>query len=346
MNIRLKLSRSQIRRLSRIERKTNDRLQALRIQILLLLHRKWLVKDIVDLLSCARATVYRTLYRFEDLGEASIEDQRKNREPIKANDKVRTRLFSYLEYTPRDFGWQRASWTLELFSLQLKDDENVTISPRHVKNILVSLHCRRGKPRVALRIPIRGRRKILRKIANIVRKANSTDEVFYVDEADVDLNPRIGYAYIPQGKQPLVLTPGKNVKRYLAAALNARTGKLVYTEGERKNSSLFVDLLKKMQATYRKAKRIILLLDNYVIHKSKMTRKALAEIGDRVRLVFFPPYSPESNKIERLWKQMHDHVTRNHQHRSIDDLMTAVRVFLKGVQPFPGSKVSIMKQVA
>ncbi|MBI3303403.1 MAG: transposase [Deltaproteobacteria bacterium] len=59
-----------------------------------------------------------------------------------------------------------------------------------------------------------------------------------------------------------------------------------------------------------------------------------------------PPYSPEANVIERLWKQLHDHVTRNHQHPTIDSLMEAVDDFLTAVQPFPGTKVSTLPLAA
>ncbi|TDJ64591.1 MAG: hypothetical protein E2O35_08610 [Proteobacteria bacterium] len=53
------------------------------------------------------------------------------------------------------------------------------------------------------------------------------EEVFYVDEADIDLNPRIGPAWMPKGKQMTVPTPGKNRKHYLAGALKARTGAMI-----------------------------------------------------------------------------------------------------------------------
>jgi hypothetical protein len=53
--------------------------------------------------------------------------------------------------------------------------------------------------------------------------ASSKEEVFYQDEADVHLNPKIGATYLKRGQQPVVLTPGNNVKRYIFGALNART---------------------------------------------------------------------------------------------------------------------------
>jgi transposase len=70
----------------------------------------------------------------------------------------------------------------------------------------------------------------------------------------------------------------------------------------------------------------------------------LAALAGRVQLHFLPPYSPESNVIERLWKQMPDHVTRNHQHRTIDALLYAVECFLVAAQP--GMKVSTLRLAA
>jgi len=41
---------------------------------------------------------------------------------------------------------------------------------------------------VGLRIPVRARRRILRKINRSVKRADGEDEVLYVDEADIALN--------------------------------------------------------------------------------------------------------------------------------------------------------------
>jgi len=179
-----------------------------------------------------------------------------------------------------------------------------------------------------------------------VRSADAKNEVFYLDEADIDLNPRIGTTYMRRGKQLVVLTPGKNVKRYVAGALNARSGKVVHVVGEQKNSDLFLALIDALRRTYRRARRIHLVLDNFIIHKSRRTQHHLARFGRRIVLHFLPPYSPESNVIERLWKQLHDHVTRNHTHRAIAPLMEAVDEFIEGAQPFPGSQVSMLAHAA
>ncbi|GAB1045193.1 MAG: hypothetical protein SPiBPW_35630 [Shewanella algae] len=52
--------------------------------------------------------------------------------------------------------------------------------------------------------------------------------VFYGDEVDIDLNPKIEAGWMPKGQQKRVITPGCNRKHYLAGALHSRTGTVLY----------------------------------------------------------------------------------------------------------------------
>jgi putative transposase len=201
-NITLKLYRAQRRRIGRRFSKSRDRIEALRCRILLLLDAGESPAQISRWIGCARATVYRTLYRFENLGEAALIDQRCSPGPRKVTTDVMHGLLSLLDQSPREKGWQRSTWTLELLAMEILQQTGIHLSSSHIRNLLLDLKCRRGRPRPALRIPVRGRRRILEKISRLVQRASAQEEVFYVDEADVDLNPRIGLTYIKKGNQP------------------------------------------------------------------------------------------------------------------------------------------------
>ena len=346
MHISVCLTPVQTAEICELMKRTTSRVEAQRCRIVLLLAEGRRVREVHKMVGCVRSTVYETLYRFVDEGMDGLLVQRLHAAARKATPEVRARLLTYLDHTPRHFGWQRPTWTRELLALQLQTDTGVTLCNSYIGTILRQEKCRRGRPRPALRIPVQGRRAILDGIHALVAQASGTDEVFYVDEADIDLNPRIGLTYIKPGRQPLVLTPGQNVKYYIAGALNSRTGSIVYTHGPKKNSGLFVSLIEQLATAYRRARTIHLVLDNYIIHKSRQALQALDTFQGRIQLHFLPPYSPEHNAIERLWKQMHDNVTRNHQHSSMQSLWKAVTRFLKAAQPFPGTKVSTMRLVA
>ena len=64
-----------------------------------------------------------------------------------------------------------------------------------------------------------------------------------------------------------MLTPGQNVKRDLAGALNAKSGRLAWVEGPRKTSALFIALIEHLvKRAYARARVIHLVLDNFRIH--------------------------------------------------------------------------------
>src|SRR4051812_29172767 len=125
-------------------------------------------------------------------------------------------------------------------------------------------------------------------------------------------------------------TPGQNEKRYLAGALDARTGKLTWVEGSRKTSLLFLRLLHLLVTrAYRSARVIQVILDNYGIHDSLQGRLTLATVKGRLKLHFLPPCCPDHNRIERVWEDLHANVTRNHRCRTMEQLMEQVKIYLR-----------------
>ncbi len=104
----------------------------------------------------------------------------------------------------------------------------------------------------------------------------------------------------------------------------------------------YISLLKRLKATYRRAKTITLIVDNYIIHKSRETQSWLKE-NPKFRGIYQPVYSPWVNHVERLWQALHDTITRNHQCRSMWQLLKKVRHFMETVSPFPGGKHGLAK---
>jgi len=229
-----------------------------------------------------------------------------------------------------------------MLSEQVRRKLGIFIHPSTVRRALPKLgvHWKRARP--TLNIPDPQKAQKIQAIDEALAKAGESDPVFYVDEVDIDFNPRIGACWSPRGRQAMIPTPGKNQKRYLAGALNARTGKVIWVEWHCKNAEIFIRLMAELRKRYRRARRITLILDNYVIHKSAMTQCFLS-VHKKFRLLFQPAYHPWVNRIERLWKQLHDTVTRNHRFSTMEALMRAVRKFMIAVSPFPGNEASLAR---
>jgi transposase len=132
-----------------------------------------------------------------------------------------------------------------------------------------------------------------------------------------------------RGQQKEVSTPGKNEKRYLAGAQDARTKELICVEGERKRRYLFL-LLWELVTRYPTAKKIHVILDNYAIPMSRLVQASLqTPQGRRIELHFLPPYCPDHNKIERIWQDLHANVTRNHRCFEMPELINNVHDFIR-----------------
>lgn len=319
-------------KLQRQARCTRD--VALRTRLLIVLHADQAMPklQIARALHCSRQTVYRVIDRFNEMGEAGLVDRREDNGDRKIDTGYVSILKWILECRPGDFGHRRPTWTHRLLITVAERLAGIRISRRSMGRLLRQLRVRRGRPKPLAPCPWPAKRRqaVVLAVKSLIDTLPINQVAVWEDEADLDLNPRIGFDYMLPGTQRTVLTPGKNVKRYLAGAMDSRTDRVTWVTGERKNSALFIAMLKKLATTYPDAKRIHVICDNYTIHSSRQTQTWLSEHGQRFKLHFLPPYCPDDNRIERkLWREMHANVTVNHQCKTMDELMAEAIRWLK-----------------
>ena len=329
------------RRLKRVVRKSKDANHCRRANALLLLWEGYCKSQVARLLQAARSTVDDWLCRYETYGEAGLVPERPGSPETTVNDTLRSRLLELVGEQPSRYGYHRSRWSSELLAIQLARELDVAIHASTVRRLLPKpgIAWNRARPTLCIKDPQKDRK--MRAIRRALNRADAENPVFYVDEADIDLNPRIGSAWMLKGKQTAIPTPGKNRKRYLAGALHSLSGQVTWVEDDKKNSYLFIHLLAALRKVYRRAKRITLIVDNYIIHKSAITQCFLRH-NRQFKLLFQPVYHPWVNDIEKLWKQLHDNVTRNHRCPNMNQLMQAVRYFMNHASPFPGTNVALL----
>lgn len=307
---------------------------------------------------CAQSQVYRTAHLFLQEGLPGMADKREDNGAPKVNLRYESELMMIVAGSPQEHGYLRPTWTQELLVRVLAERTGVTISASRMSRLLRRHKVRLGRPKPIVICPWEKARRDrkLRRIRRLVRDLGPDEVALYLDEVDIHLNPKIGLDWMLRGQQKTALTPGRNEKRYLAGALDARTNKLIWVEGEHKTSLLFLQLLYRLVTrTYRTARTIHVILDNYGIHDSHQVQLALATVKGRVRLHFLPPYCPDHNRIERVWQDLHANVTRNHRCQTMEELMTQVKAYLdarnqrgrhcyarpKPVERFPESRKAI-----
>ncbi|WP_276097486.1 IS630-like element ISEc33 family transposase [Klebsiella quasipneumoniae] len=331
------IPRGERRLMQKAIHKTRDKNHARRLTAMLMLHRGERVSDVARTLCCARLSVSRWINWFTHSGIEGLKSLPAGRSRRWPFEHICTLLRELIKHSPGDFGYQRSRWSTELLAIKINEITGCQLHAGTVRRWLPSagLVWRRAAPTLRIRDPHKDEKMAV--IHKALDECSAEHPVFYEDEVDIHLNPKIGADWQLRGQQKRVVTPGQNEKYYLAGALHSGTGKVSYVGGNSKSSALFIALLKHLKATYRRAKTITLIVDNYIIHKSSETQRWL-KANPKFRVIYQPVYSPWVNHVERLWQALHDTITRNHQCRSMWQLLKKVRHFMETASPFPGGK--------
>jgi len=342
MSIIAPIPRTERRLMQKTIHKTRDKNHARRLTAMLMLHQGMTVTEVAKMLCAARSSIGRwinwfTLHGVEGL--KSLRPGRAARWPVKDILHILPLL---VRRSPQDFGWLRSRWSTELLTLIVNRLFNVSLHSSTLHRYLrqAGIVWRRAAPTLKIKDPHYEEKRLV--IEQALDQARPEHPVFYQDEVDIDLNPKIGADWMPEGQQKRIATPGQNQKHYLAGALHSGTGKTHYVSGSSKSSDLFIRLLETLRRTYRRAKTITLVLDNYIIHKSRKVEYWLKN-NTKFRLLFLPVYSPWLNPIELLWLSLHETVTRNHQCRYMWQLLKQVNQFMRAASPFPGNQQGLTK---
>jgi putative transposase len=324
------LSGSRRKRLLRLYRTETDPSVRLRAHLILLLAdgHPWAL--ITAVLFCSTATIARWKDRFEEGGVEALREDHRGRPESAAGPLGfwKQSVIGWLtRLTPSFFGLVRSRWCCSALVLVLVETYHVRVSRETVRRWLhrEQLVWRRPRPVLGPKDPRRAQK--LRKLRRFLKNLPPDEVAVFQDEVDVNTNPKIGCMWMYKGQQAEVVTPGTNVKKYLAGSLNWRTGKLTATPGDKRDAALFCKHLDELRRVYRRYRLIHVVCDNARFHTaagSKVVRAYLEQWGERVVLHYLPAYSPDTNPIERVWWHLHEEVTRNHRCPGIDSLVDMV----------------------
>jgi hypothetical protein len=131
---------------------------------------------------------------------------------------------------------------------------------------------------------------------------NGYIDLYFGDESHFGLTPNVPYAW--QTKENPILLPAAKGKFLNVVGLMNRKNDLFFEMDEATfNTDKLILFLDKF--TDRIAKRTVVILDNSPIHRSKKFMAKVRAWKEKDLLIFFlPPYSPELNLIEILWRRI------------------------------------------
>jgi transposase len=336
----LKLSRPMRRRLERLSAKTRNKVVFRRCQSVLRLARGEEPAQVAEALSCSSPTVYRNQKAFLEKGERALWPGKSPGRPRKVTEADRRALDKAIAKEPRQLGLNFSNWTAQLLVLYLKWAVHAVTVWRH----LWALKWRWRRPGLRVASPdprYAPKSRYLRRLQRAARRGQI--HLYYEDEMDVALLPTVSGRWMRLGQQTKVNTPGVNAKQYVFGATNALSGEMVWLVWPNKNNVGFRELLKALLAQHAQdSVKIVLVLDNFRIHKAKAVQALLGQFRKLMRFYFLPTYSPQLNPIERVWRHFRRNVTDNVFFKTMRRLLKAAESFLTELATKPKIVLSII----
>jgi len=294
--------------------------------MVLLRARGYSVPRIAEVFEVGEEVVRHWLHRYQTRGPDGLADKPRPGRPPR--DRLARQIVdTQASNPPGNSGLAQGCWTAGLLATFLAARFRLVLSPGSVRRYLHRAGWRWARPRLApaTHAPP-GQRKVDGdapwKLKRLAHALASTPTVLFLDECELQLLPVIRSCWM-KGRRLRVPTPGRNAKRALFGALNARTGELHHLFRPRKRAVDFVAFLEEVARAYPVG-AVVLVLDNVVTHDAQLVRRWLAQPEHaRFQLLWLPKYSAhEHNPIERVWGLLKDAVAANRLHGSIDALVT------------------------
>ena len=113
-------------------------------------------------------------------------------------------------------------------------------------------------------------------------------------------NSQPAYGWIKKGKEQVLKSNTGRMRVNLNGAYNIENHKAIIREDESINSQSTIALLEQMLKE-QPLGMLYIILDNAKYYRSQLVKDFLIKTKE-YKFVFLPPYSPNLNLIERLWK--------------------------------------------
>ena len=133
-------------------------------------------------------------------------------------------------------------------------------------------------------------------------KAQGAD-IYFGDAAHIRSDHHAGRTWSKKGETPIVVTTGARYAMSLISAITSK-GRMRFmikaTGGV--NADVFIEFLKRLLVG--ETRKVFLIVDRGPAHRAKKTRAFVDSLGGRLKLFFLPPYSPDRNPDELVWKHL------------------------------------------
>ena len=155
------------------------------------------------------------------------------------------------------------------------------------------------------------------------------ETICFADGVHPTHNTHLSFGWIRKGTRKEICSNTGRQRINLSGALDVVEKRVHFQEDPMLNAEATISFLQRIEKAYPLKNRIHLFLDNAKYYKNRKVRAYLET--SKIQTHYLPPYSPNLNPIERLWKWMKKRVLYNTYYEHFDDFKQAVFGFLESL---------------
>jgi len=254
-----------------------------------------------------RTTIYDWLAAFRRGGWDALKAKPVPGRPPQLTDKQVKWIYDAVTLkNPMQFKFEFALWTREMIATVINDKFGVKLSRVSIGRLLAQLGITFQKPlhRAKERDESLVRKWLKTEYPKIKKMARTQGaDIYFGDAAHMRSDHHAGKTWGKKGETPIVETTGARHGISLISAITSK-GKMRFMIKEKGgvNSDVFIEFLKRLMVGAKH--KIFLILDRGPAHISKKTKAFVATLKGRLQIFYLPPYSPDRNPDELVWKHL------------------------------------------
>jgi transposase len=144
-----------------------------------------------------------------------------------------------------------------------------------------------------------------------VKNLKEGEQLFFQDESTFYQSGLARRMWARKGSRPILPIYGTRAKLNVFGIINPITGKSHFQYIKQLDADCFIAFLKLIMKEYKDAGKIYLIIDNAPGHRAKKVKRFLEGCKDKLEVVELPPYCPDLNDIETVWREVKKDVVYN-----------------------------------
>jgi transposase len=166
--------------------------------------------------------------------------------------------------------------------------------------------------------------------------AQANEPILFMDAVHPTMATKISHGWIKKGQDKPIATTASRTRVNIIGAIELASMNVQSTCVEAVNAQTTEAFFDQLKAAYPQASKVHIILDQSGYHCSRQVQEGAIARG--IVLHYLPPYSPNLNPIERLWKVMNERVRNN-------VCFTSAQHFREAISEFLSEKLPTLKDV-